>query len=117
MTTKVKPVVSKDLFETVKKLEESLYVEVRNGKVTKQHISQLALTTYDNVKKVQSDVIDLQRDITEIKATVQVLNDFNKIHIIFKKYKIYWFGLALILLYFGLDWKTLITKYLLTYPF
>lgn len=57
-------------------LEESRYVELKNGEISKEKISVVIPAMYSDIK--------------EIKSAIEPLIDFGKVHKIFKKYKVYY---------------------------
>jgi len=78
----------KDLKEKVEKFES---LTIINGKERNVHLTDI---------------------VREIYYDVEVIRDFNKLHTIFKKYRIYYIILILILIVLGFGYQEIILKIL-----
>ena len=92
-----KPKVSDELKQRLETIEKSLWVTRVNGKTETIHISKLVLEDHERLKTVESNTA--------------ILADFNKVHSIFKKYKIYWVVAILLLAWYsGWNFAAILTK-------
>lgn len=76
------------------------YVELTNGDGNRVKVSKIIPAMHQDIKKIQLALTDLP----DIKNATEFLVDFNKLHKLLKKYKIYWLFLTLSLVYSGLSY-------------
>lgn len=77
----------KDLGARVYNIEKKNTVTIRNSDAREIHISDLTVELYNDMK--------------EVRKAVQPITDFQKLHEILKKYKIYWIIGTLLSLWMG----------------
>lgn len=87
-----------DLAFKIEQLEKSQFIKLKNGEEREYHFSEI-------VEKTYYDVGSLRNDLSEIKSSTAILLDFNKVHRIFKKWRVYWLIGISILFYLGWDVK------------
>jgi hypothetical protein len=78
-----------DLKNLKGKIEKFESLTIINGKEKKVHLAEI---------------------VREIYYDVEVIRDFNKLHTIFKKYRIYYIILILIMLILGFNYKEIFIK-------
>jgi len=64
------------------KMEDDRWIDLKNGETKKIKVKDAVVEIHDNIK--------------EIKKTIQPLSDFTNLHLILKKYKLYWLLLVLL---------------------
>ena len=68
--------IHKKLTDLNTKIDEAVYVNLANGDGNPMKVANILPTIY--------------KDVKDLKVTTEFLRDFQKLHSIFKKYKLYW---------------------------
>jgi len=82
--------------------------EIKNDlDILKEKIEKFESLTLVNGKEKKVHLTDIVKDIY---YDVEVIRDLNKLHTLFKKYRIYYFFLVLIMLLLGFNYQEIILK-------
>ncbi len=81
--------IKNSLGELKEKIEKFETLTIKNGKEKKVHISEI---------------------VKDIYYDVELIRDLNKVHSIFKKYRIYFFVMMIIMLLLGINYRELLLK-------
>ena len=83
--------IKDSLDELKEKIEKFETLTIKNGKEKKVHISEI---------------------VKDIYYDVELIRDLNRVHTIFKKYRIYFFMIMIIMLLLGINYQEVIMKIL-----